>query len=344
MHAGQVHRAGTRMINRGCVLIIAIVCAVFCAPLILLAQDAKSSSKMARIGRLSPLSAASDTPNLRAFRKGMRDRGWVEGKDFALETRFADGKPERLPQLAAQLVREGVDVILVGSTPGALAAKRATSTIPIVMVTTGDPVGGGLVASLAHPGENVTGLTALGQVLSLKRLELLKETVPGATRLAVLANPTSPYTEPFLKEREPAAQVLGLHLQVVEAHDPARLEPAFAAMARERAAALLVLTDVMFINQRRRIVELAARGRLPAVYPEREFVGAGGLMFYGASLVDMYARAAVHVDKILKGAKPADLPVEQPTKLELVINLKTAKTLGLTIPPSVLARADEVVQ
>jgi putative ABC transport system substrate-binding protein len=331
------------MINRGCALVSAIVCAALCAPLILVAQDAKPG-KMARIGRLSPLSAASDIPNLGAFRKGLRDLGWVEGQDFALEARFADGKPERLPELAAELVRERVDVILVGSTQGALAAKRATSTIPIVMVTTGDPVGGGLVASLAHPGANVTGVTALGQVLSGKRLELLKETVPGVTRLAVLANPTSPYTEPFLREREGAARALGLQLQVVEAHDPPRLEQAFAAMARERAGALMVLTDVMFINHRRRIVELAARSRLPAVYPEREFVGAGGLMFYGASLVDMYTRAAVHADKILKGAKPADLPVEQPTKLELIINLKTAKALGLTIPPSVLARADEVVQ
>ena len=335
------------MINRGCALVIAIVIAivygVLCTPVILVAQDAKPG-KMARIGRLSPLSAASDMPNLGAFRKGLRDLGWVEGKDFALETRFADGKTERLPELAAQLVREGVDVILAGSTPGVLAAKRATSTIPIVMVTTGDPVGGGLVASLAHPGANVTGVTALAQVLSVKRLELLKETVSGATRLAVLANPTSPYTEPFLKERDSAAHALGLQLQVVEVHDPAKLEQAFAAMARERAGALLVLTDVMFINQRRRIVELAAKSRLPAIYPEREFVSAGGLMFYGASLVDMYARAAAHVDKILKGAKPADLPVEQPTKLELVINLKTAKALGRTIPSSVLARADQVVQ
>jgi putative ABC transport system substrate-binding protein len=212
------------------------------------------------------------------------------------------------------------------------------------MVTTGDPVSGGLVASLARPGANITGVTALGQVLAVKRLELLKETVPGVTRLAVLANPTSPYTGPFLKERDGAARALGLQLQVVEAGEPDKLEPAFAAMTRDHAGALLVLNDVMLVNHRRRIVELAAKTRLPAVYPEREFVAAGGLMFYGASLVDMYTRAAAHADKILKGAKPADLPVEQPSKLELVINLKTAKALGLTIPSSVLARADHVVQ
>lgn len=331
------------MINRRFALVTAIVWGVLCAPLIVNAQDAKSG-KMARVGRLSPLSAASDAPNLEAFRRGLRDLGWVEGKDFALVTRFADGKHERLPELAALLVRERVNVILVGSTQGALAVKRATRTIPIVFVTTGDPVGGGLVASLAHPGANVTGVTALAQVLSVKRLEMLKETVPGATRLAVLANPASPYTEQFLKERASAAQALGLQLQVVEARDPAGLEQAFAAMIRERAGALTVLPDVMLINERKRIVELAAKSKLPAVYPEREFVEAGGLMFYGASLVDMYTRAAVHVDRILKGAKPDDLPVEQPTRLELVINLKAANVLGLTIPTSVLARADQVVQ
>jgi putative ABC transport system substrate-binding protein len=324
-------------------LVVATVCAVFCAPLIPLAQDAKPS-KIARIGRLSPLSAVSDAPNVAAFRKGLQGLGWVEGQNFVLETRFADGNPERLPGLAAQLVREGVDLILVGSNQGVLAVKSATGTIPIVMVTTGDPVSGGLVASLARPGGNITGVTALGQVLAVKRLELLKETVPAVTRLAVLANPTSPYTGPFLKERESVARTLGLQLQVVEAHEAGKLEQAFAAMTRERAGALLVLTDVMFINHRRRIVDLAAKSRLPAIYPEREFVGAGGLMFYGASLVDMYAHAAAHADKTLKGTKPADLPVEQPTSLELVINLKTAKALGLTIPSSVLVRADQVVQ
>ncbi len=309
-----------------------------------LAAEAQPAGRVARIGRLSPLSAEADAPNLAAFRHGLRDLGWVEGRDFAIEARFADGKPDRLPQLAAELVRQPVDIILVGSTPGALAAKRATSTIPIVMVTTGDPIGGGLVASLARPGGNLTGVTALGQALAAKRLELLKEVVPGVTHVTVLANPASPNTRPFLAERERVARALGVQLHVREASDPAEIEKAIAAMTAERAGALMVLPDAMFITHRRRIVELAARSRLPAVYPEREFVGAGGLMFYGASLVDMYGRAAGYADRILKGAKPADLPVEQPTKLELVINLKTAKALGLTIPSSVLARADEVIQ
>ena len=322
---------------------MAMMCGVLCAPLDLTAEEAKPA-RMVRIGRLSPLSVASDTPNLVAFRKGMRDLGWVEGKDFALETRFADGKAERLPELAAQLVRERVDLILVGSTPGTLAAKSATSTIPIVMVTTGDPVQSQLVASLAHPGANVTGVTALAEELSVKRLELLKATVPGATSLAVLANPGSPYNEPFLKERESVAQALGLQLPLVEASDPYTLEQAFAVMVRERVGALMVLTDVMFVDQRRRIVELAAKSRLPAVYPEREFIAAGGLMFYGASLVDMYTHVAAHVDRVLKGTNPADLPVEQPRMLELVINLGAAKALGMRIPPSVLARADQVIQ
>jgi putative ABC transport system substrate-binding protein len=297
------------MIDKRLALAVAVVLGVLCTPLGPAAQDAKPG-KIARIGRLSPLSAEAGMLNLEAFRKGLRDLGWIEGRDFAIETRFADGKPERLPELAEQLVRQRVDVLLVGSTPGALAAKKATSTIPIVMVTTGDPVGGGLVASLARPGGNLTGVTALGEVLTVKRLELLKEAVPRVTRVAVLTNPASPYTVSFLRERESAARALGVQLQVLQAQDPTKLEQAFAAMAGERAGALMVLTDVMFINHRRRIVELAAKSRLPAVYPEREFVGAGGLMFYGASLVDMYNRAAVYVDKILKGTKPADLPVE----------------------------------
>ena len=331
------------MVNRTFALVLAVVLGVLCTSFAPAAQDAKPG-KTARIGRLSPLSAEADMPGLEAFRKGLRDLGWVEGRDFAIEARFADGKPERLPELAAQLVRNRVDVILAGSTPGALAAKKATSTIPIVMVTTGDPIEGGLVASLAQPGGNVTGVTALGDVLAVKRLQLLKEAVPGVTRVAVLANPVSPYTRSFLRARESAGRELGVQLQVVEAQDPAKLEQAFAAVAGKRAGALMVLTDVMFNNNRRRIVELAAKSRLPTVYPEREFVGVGGLMFYGASLVDMYGRAAVYADKILKGGKPADLPVEQPTKLELVINLKTAKALGLVIPPWVLARADQVIE
>jgi putative ABC transport system substrate-binding protein len=324
-------------------LIVALVLGALSAPLAADVEHA-GAEKMVRIGRLSPLSAATDVPNLEAFRKGLRDLGWVEGRTFAIETRFADGKLDRLPDLAMQLVRERVDILLVGSNPGGLAARKATSTIPIVLVTTGDPVAGGLVASLARPGGNLTGVTALGQALNTKRLELLKEAVPGITRVAVLTNPASPYTRTFLRQRESAARALGLQLPVLEAQEAGKLEQAFATMAGERAEALMVLADIMFIAQRRRIVELAARSRMPAVYGEREFVDAGGLMFYGASLVDMYNRAAVYTDRILKGAQPAALPVEQPTRLELVINLKTARTLGLTLPPSVLARADRVVE
>src|SRR6185503_18437866 len=210
-----------------------------------LAAQAQQAGKVARIGRLSPLSAETDAPNLAAFRKGLRELGWIEGQHFTIEARFAGGKPERLGGLAADLVRQRVDVILTGSNAGALAAKRATGTIPIVMVTTGDPVGGGIVASLGRPGGNVTGVTALGQVLNVKRLELIKEAVPGVTRVAALINPASPYTAPFLNEREGAARALGLEVRVLEAPDPGSFEKAFAAMAIERAGALMVQTDAM---------------------------------------------------------------------------------------------------
>ena len=309
-----------------------------------LAIRAQSAGKTARIGRLSPLSAEVDAPFINTFRQALQELGWVEGRSFTLVSRFAEGRPDRLPQLAASFVRDGVDVILTGSNPGALAAKKATTTIPIVMVTTGDPIGSGIVTSLAHPGGNLTGVTALGGALSAKRLEALKGAAPGVQRVAVLVNPVAPYTGPFLNERDGMARDLGLKLQVVEARSRAELEAAFAVMARERAEAIMVLTDVMFITERRAIVDLAARRRLPAVYFDRQFVDAGGLMFYGASLVHMYRRAAVYVDKILKGARPADLPIEQPTTFELVVNLKTARTLGLKIPPAFLLRADQVIE
>jgi putative ABC transport system substrate-binding protein len=301
-------------------------------------------AKIVRIGRLSPLSAETDATNLAAFRKGLSELGWVEGRTFTIEGRFADGKSARLSDLAADLVRQRVDLILTGSNPGALAARQASTAIPIVMVTTGDPVAAGLVASLAHPGGNVTGVTALGQVLNAKRLELIKEAVPGVTRVAVLANPASAYTAGLLMEKDATARALGLQLPVLEARDPGSFDRAFAALAAERAGALMVQTDALFITHRRRIVELANRGRVPAVYGEREFVDAGGLMFYGASLADMYRHAAGYADRILKGARPAELPVTQPTKLELVINLKAAQAIGLTIPPSVLGRADRLVE
>ncbi len=307
------------------------------------AQDARTG-KPVRIGRLSPLSAATDAPHLEAFRKALRELGWREGTGFVIEGRFADGRPERLADLAADLVRQRVDLILVGSTPGALAAKKATGSIPVVMVTTGDPVEGGVVASLARPGGNITGVTGLAHVLNAKRLELLKEALPGVSRVAVLVNPTSPYTPPFMQERESTGRTLGLALPVHEVRDPDGIGRGLLAMAAERPGAVMVLTDVMFITERRRIVDLLTRSRLPAVYPEREFVDVGGLMFYGASLASLYRHAAVYADRILKGARPADLPVEQPTTLELIVNLKAARAIGLTLPPSVLSRADRVVE
>jgi len=300
--------------------------------------------KVWRIGRLSPSLRETDAPLLDAFRKGMREFGWIDGQTFTVEDRFAEGRSERLPTLAADLVRQHVDVILAGSVPGALAAKNATATIPVVMVATGDPIGSGLVVNLARPAGNLTGVTGLGQELNAKRLEVLKGAVQRLSRVAVLTNPTSAYTGPFLKEREGLARDLGVRLRVLEVDGPDGLKTAFATMARERAGALMVLTDIMFITHRRTIVELAARHRLPAVYGEREYVNDGGLMYDGAKLEQMYRHAAFYVDRILKGVRPADLPIEQPTKFDLVINLKTARALGLTIPPSLLQRADQMIE
>ena len=305
---------------------------------------AQQPQRMRRIGRLSPLSVAAEAPMLAGLRQGLNELGWIEGQNFAFELRFADGNLDRLPQLADELVREKVDVIVTGSSPGASAAKNATSTIPIVMVTTGNPVQGGLIATLARPGGNVTGVTALGQVLNAKRLELLKEAVPSLKRVAILTNPASPYTDPFLQESEAAVHALGIEVRVLEAREPHDLERAFETIVNEHAEALMVLADPMFITHRRRIVELAAKNGLPSVFGERGSVHAGGLIFYGASLPDMYRRAATYVDKILKGAKPADLPVEQPTAFELAINLKTAKVLGLELPWFLQQRADEVIE
>jgi putative ABC transport system substrate-binding protein len=303
-----------------------------------------AGGKTVRIGRLSPLSAEADRINMTAFRKGMTEHGWVEGKSFAIESRFADGQLDRLPALAAELVDQRVDLLLTGSNPGAMAAKKATSSIPIVMVTTGDPVAFGLITSLPRPGANLTGVTALGETLNAKRLELLKEAVPGVTRVAVLSHTGTPYAVDFQRARSAISRRLGLELPFFETESVGAMDGAFAAIAAERAAALMVLVDPFFLTHRRKIVALAAKGRLPAVYGEQEFVEDGGLMFYGASLVSMYREAAAYADKILKGAKPAEIPVEQPTKLDLVVNLKTAKALGITIPRAVLLRADRVVE
>jgi len=305
--------------------------------------DAQEPGKPARIGRLSPQSAEADAPLLDAFRAGLRELGWIEGQNYTIEARFANGNFDLLPKFASELVVRGVDVILVGSNPGTSAAKKATRTIPIVMLTTGDPVADNLVDSLARPGANVTGVTAFGQALTAKRLELLKELAPAVTRVAVLTTPKSFSETQFMKESDDASRGLKLKLQLVEVTGPTQLDQKFGEMARERAEALLV-TDVPLRGHRKQIVELAAMNRLPAVYDEREFIDAGGLLFYGASLSDMYRRAATHVDKILKGGKPGDLPVEQPTKFELWINLKTAKALGLTVPRALFLRADRTIE
>ena len=294
-----------------------------------------------RIGRISPNSGESDAANLNAFRDGMREMGLQEGRDYLIEAKFADGRFERLPAIAAELVKAKVDLLLVGSTSGVRAAKNATSTIPIVMVTTGDPVESGLVESLARPGGNVTGFTALAPDLNDKRLQLLKEAVPSASQLAVLVNANSP-DRSFAIQRQGAIRTLDLSIEIFEASDINAIDDAFTKMARSRPLALMVVNDILFISQRRQIVDLAARQRLPAIYGEREFVEAGGFMFYGASLVDLYRRAAGYAHRILKGAKPRDLPVEQPTRFDSVVNLKTARGMVIVVPRSLLARAEVI--
>jgi putative ABC transport system substrate-binding protein len=309
-----------------------------------LPAKAQTSGPPIRIGRLSPLSAAAEEPMLEGLRRGLREHGWIEGRNFTFEIRTADARVDRLSGLAADLVRVPVDVIVTGSSAGALAAKNATSTIPIVMVTTGDPVAHGLVSSLARPGGNVTGVTALGQDLSAKRLELLKQILPDTTRIAVLTDPGSIYSAATLRSLERAAQALNVQIQAFSAHEPGEFERSFAEIRSARAEALMVLVDILFITHRGQIATLAAAERLPVIYGERESLSDRGLFFYGASLPEMYRRAAAYVDKILKGAKPADMPVEQPTQFELVLNLKTARALGIAIPQSVLVRADEVIE
>jgi putative ABC transport system substrate-binding protein len=312
------------------------------APLAAGAQLTFSAGKVARLGFLSNISPNAD---LRAaFREGLRELGYREGQNLLVEYRSAEGHYERLPDLAAQLVRLNVDVIVATGTPAPNAAKRATSTIPIIITNHSDPVGSGLVASLARPGGNVTGLSIVTREAVGKHLELVRETVPRTSRLAVLSNPTNPVQPLMLREAESAARSLNVRLQSLEARTPSDLSSAFAAATRESAGALVVLSDPMFFDQSTRIAELAARSRLPVVAGQREYVQAGSLLAYGASLRDNFRRVSGYVDRILKGAKPGDLPIEQPIKFELVINLKTAKALGLTIPPAVLARADEVIQ
>ena len=311
------------------------------------ATEAQRAGTIYRVGVLTnvPPSAPEVSRNWEAFRQGLRERGWIEGQAIDIEYRFVEGKVDRFPALAAELVSLKPDLIVALANAGARAAKQATSTIPIVKIYIFDPVGDGLVASLGRPGANVTGLTAIvSQGVVGKHLELLREVVPKVSRVAILFNSGNPVSTAYWEEAQASARVLDVKLQPLEVRNHHELEGTFTAMTKEHAGALLVLPYPLIYAHARRIADLAATNRLPAVYPFREFVEAGGLMAYGANPTDMFRRAAYFVDKILKGAKPADLPVEQPTKFELVINAKTAKTLGLTIPPSLLARADQVIE
>jgi putative tryptophan/tyrosine transport system substrate-binding protein len=315
--------------------------AVLAAPHAVEAQQAGAKS---RIGYLS-LNPRSDTEDaIDAFRAKLRDLGYLEGQNLSIEYRYADGKHERLLKLAAELVRLKVDVIFAYGTPAARAAKNATSAIPIVFGVVSDPLAAGLVASLTLPGGNVTGVTPDNPDLSAKRVSILKEAIPSATRMAVLANPDFPATPAMLAETRHGARVLGIGLQVLEARDPDGLAKAFGAMTRAKANAVIILADPMFIAHQHRIAELAMSNRIPAIYHLRDFVESGGLISYGADYAEMFQQSAVLIDKILKGAKPANIPVEHPWHFALVINLKTAKTLGLTLPPSLLLRADQVIE
>src|SRR5262245_11775632 len=307
--------------------------------------DAQQTSKVPRIGFLDNSNASGMAVLVNAFRQELSTLGWIDGKNIAIEYRFAEQKLERLPELAAELVRLKVDLIVTSGGPTPLAAKRATSTIPIVMPTSADPVGEGLVASLARPGGNVTGLSGLAPELGTKRLEILKDAVPKLVRVGFLVTQRSELGNPQLKELRPAAVALKLKLEEIETQPDAKgLEIAFQTAKQKQVNAIMTTAGNRFFAERRRIVALAVKYRLPAIYPNNEFVEAGGLMSYGPDGTDLHRRAAVYVDKILKGAKPADLPVQQATKFEFVINLKAAKEIGLTIPPDVLARANRVIR
>ncbi len=338
------HRRRGRGILVSCTTVQALVVlalGILAAPL---AAEAQQPAKVYRIGILSPGPISPRMHLWGAFRQGLRDLGYVEGQNLALIIRSPEQGPEQLPGLAAELVDLKVDVIVTATDPAVRVAKEATKAIPIVMANTADPVESGLVSSLARPGANITGLSLISPELAGKRLELLREVVPKVSRVGVLLPSPSPSITPQMKQAEVAARSLGMQLQGLEVRTPNDFERAFQAAIRARAGALLTLDSALLYTHRTRIVDLAAKNRLPAMYGLTGFAEAGGLMSYGANLVHMYRRAATFVDKILKGAKPADLPVEQPTRFELVINLKTAKALGLTIPQSVLVRADQVIR
>jgi putative tryptophan/tyrosine transport system substrate-binding protein len=322
-------------------VIVTLTLSLLAAPL---AAEAQSPRKIHRIGFLWNSSPSLTLSLLEAFRHGLSERGYVEGEHFTLESRYAEGNPARLPGLAAEVVGLQVEVIVTSGTQAIQAVRQATSTIPVVMVAVGAPVEAGFVTSLAHPGGNLTGLSLMSPELSGKRLELLKETLPALSHVAVLANPANPITAAQLRETLRAAQALQVQLYVVEVRGPHELDTAFSTLRSLRAEAFIMLLDPLFISQRARLAKLTATSRLPAMFAFREDTEAGALMAYGPSFPDMFRQAATYVDKILKGAKPADLPVEQPTKYELVLNLKTARALGLTFPPHLLVLADKVIQ
>jgi len=306
--------------------------------------QAQQPTKIPRIGFLTAVSVSSFAGRTEAFRQGLRELGYVEGKNIVIEYRYGDGKTDRLNQLADELVHNKVDVIVTGGAPATISAKDATRTIPIVMASDADPVGSGIVTSLARPGGNITGFSTLATEIGGKRLELLKEIVPRLSHMAVFGTSTYPGNAQALNEMEVAAGAFGVKLQYRDILDPKEIDAAFREASKARVGAVLVLASSVLLSQRTRITDLVLKNRSPAIYPNGEYVEDGGLMSYGPNIVDLFRRAATYVDKILKGAKPGDLPVEQPTKFELVINLKTARQIGLTIPANLLLRADKVIK
>jgi putative ABC transport system substrate-binding protein len=328
-------------VNRRRKLLVALGANALAAPLLIFAQQEKQSVV---VGVLRYGDRPGGQVYIDAFKQGLQELGYIEGRNLALELRFAEGKAERLPALAEELVQLKVDVILTGDTPSARAAQRATSVIPIVMGTATDPVGNGLVASLAHPGGNITGLSNMSGDISPKRLEMLIAVVPKLSRVAVLLNPSNPATRTELKSLEAASQRAKLKLLALEAETPEQIERAFAAMVKQRAQGVVMTNDPVFGQQRHQIAELALKHRIPCLGALPASADAGLLLSYGQNIVENHRRAATYVDRIIRGAKPADLPVEQPTKIELVINMKTAKALGIRIPNSILVRADKVIE
>jgi putative tryptophan/tyrosine transport system substrate-binding protein len=329
------------MRRRAVVSIVALAVGILVAPL---AAETQQTGKAHRVGFLGNSTAALEANLVGPFREGLRDLGYVEGRNILIEYRWAEGKYERFPALIGELIGQKVDVIVTAGTPASLAVKKATTSVPLVMVAVGDPVATGLVASLARPGGNITGLTSISPEMEGKRLELLREVVPTVSHIAVLWNAASPIQVIQEKETRAAAQMLRLKVLSLGVRSKEEIDSAFTTIVRERPDALFVLADRLFLHHRARIMDFAAQQRLPGVHAYRELVEVGGLMSFGPSYADMHRRAAYFVDRILKGAKPADLPVERPAKFELVINVRTAKALGLTLPPSILVRADQIIE